>query len=53
MIAPIEKNTVSLINQNERFLLGNNSARLFVVIGIIAPNDKPIMLLDKKRIYIV
>jgi hypothetical protein len=53
MIAPIEKNIVSLINQNDLFLFGNSSARLFVVIGIMAPNDKPIMLRDRNRMYIV
>ena len=53
MIAPIEKNIVSLINQNDLFLFGNSSARLFVVIGIIAPNAKPMMLRDRKRMYIV
>lgn len=53
MIAPTEKNIVSLINQNDLFLFGSNSARLFVVIGIIAPNDKPITLRDRKSMYIV
>ena len=53
MIAPTEKNIVSLINQNDLFLFGSSSARLFVVIGRIAPNDKPITLRDRKRMYIV
>ena len=49
-IAPTEKNTLIAIIQNDLNFAGITSTRLFIVIGIIAPNENPIILLVSSKI---